>query len=247
MRAAPSARLGIFIVARLQKTPVAADSTGVSPFAAFLEPQLEGEIAIHRRHAGAASLQRLETAARPPGAIPAPAPPQAAPPAAEDFERIEDYLRSYLEDEHFRMTHPLACGRWIVSWEMLWCADSRAKVIAVGQRAREAMQAFGSSLLEACAPLAMDPRWPELLAERATRGDLLDAVGGVLDAYGEQLGSERSELLAGLLEHWRALAEHVRRHEQDQQAAAGRLRWEDGRRLVLLTALVMVEVDRSFA
>jgi hypothetical protein len=245
--AAPRARLGIFIVARLQKTPVAADSTEVSPFAVFLEPQLEGEIAIRRRHAGAAGLQRVETAVPAPAAMPAPTPARPAPPALEDFERIEDYLRSYLEDERFRTTHPLACGRWIVAWEMLWCADSRAKVIAVGQRACEAMQAFGSSLLEACAPLPMDPRWPELLTERGTRAAPLDAVGGVLGAYGEQLGSERSELLAGLLEHWHTLAEHVSRHEQDLQAAAGRLRWEDGRRLVLFTALVMVEVDRSFA
>ncbi|HEX4186910.1 MAG TPA: hypothetical protein VHY83_03330 [Solirubrobacteraceae bacterium] len=207
----------------------------------FLEPPLEGEIAIHRRNAPAADPEEHSVAAtRPPAA------PLAPPPSVEQFERIEDYLRSYLEDERFRSAHPLGCGRWIVAWEMLWCADSRTKVIAVGRRSREAMLAFGCSLLEACWPLAMDPSWPELLTERARRTDALYAVESVLGAYGEQLGSERSELLASLIEHWRALAEHLRRHEHEQRPAA-RLRWEDGRRLVLLTALVMVEVDRSFS
>jgi hypothetical protein len=237
----------------------------VSAPAAFLEPPLEGEIAIRRRDAATAGLQRLETAVHSHAAMATlpvapeqpstaprqrPAAPLAPPSSVADFARIEDYLRSYLEDERFRSTHPLGCGRWIVAWEMLWCADSRAKVIAVGQRAREAMHAFGSSLLEACSPLAMDPRWPELLTERARRADALGAVESVLGAYGEQLGAERSELLASLIEHWRALAEHVRRHEQGHergQRPAARLRWEDGRRLVLLTALVMVEIDRSFA
>jgi hypothetical protein len=218
---------------------------------ATLEPQLEGEIAIRRRHEPAAGSQRLEPGAAPRAAAAALSPAPQAPPGVGEFERIEDYLRSYLEDERFRSTHPLACGRWIVSWEMLWCADSRAKVIAVGQRAREAMQAFDASLLEACAPLAMDPQWPELLTERVRRGgtleDTIAGVAGVVGAYGEQLGEERCALLGRLLEHWRALAENVQRHEHAWCPAGERLRWEDGRRLVLFTALVMVEVDRGFA
>jgi hypothetical protein len=215
----------------------------VSHFAAVLEPQLDSEIAIHRRPAAPRSLERPGTGTRPPAA--SPSPPRAAPPGVAEFDHIEEYLRSYLEDERFRSTHPLACGRWIVAWEMLWCADSRAKVIAVGQRAGEAMQAFGSSLLEVCAPLQMDAQWPELLTEHVRRARPLDAVNGVMEAYSEQLGEERSELLGGMLEHWDALADHVLRHAQGQPPE--RLRWEDGRRLALFTALVMVEVDRSFS
>lgn len=215
----------------------------MSHLAAILEPQLDGEIAIKRRRAASPSVDPPETVGRPPAAAPSPHP--HAPPDLGDFERIEEYLRSYLEDERFRSTHPLACGRWIVAWELLWCADSRAKVIAVGQRAREAIQAFGVSLLEACTPLAMDARWPELLTERARRTGPLEAVIGVTEAYGEELGHERSELLGGLLEHWRALSEELGGHEDGSRPE--RLRWEDGRRLVLFTALVMVEVDRSFS
>jgi hypothetical protein len=238
-------------VARLQKTPIAADSDRVSHSFAILEQQLEGEIAIRRQHGASGTPQWPETRARPHAPAAAPSPAPEAPPGVGEFERIEDYLRSYLEDERFRSTHPLACGRWIVSWEMLWCADSRAKVIAVGQRARDAMQAFGASLLEACTPLTMDTQWPELLTERVRRGDTIDdtiaGIAGVVGAYGEQLGEQRCTLLGGLFAHWGALAENVRRHEHAQWPAIERLRWEDGRRLVLFTALVLVEVDRSLA
>jgi hypothetical protein len=130
---------------------------------------------------------------------------------------------------------------------MLWCADSKAKVIAVAGRASDAMQAFAASLLERCTPLPMDPQWPTLVTSGSAQGDPLEALVAVLGAYRIALGEPRGELLDALLDHWRALVESMRGHEQRPQAGGERLRWEDGRRLVLFTALVMVEIDRSFA
>ena len=215
----------------------------------ILEPRVEGEIAIRRQLAGEhgqnAQPGAVTTRIHSPAAAPSHRP--QSPVHAGDFERIADYLRAYLADERFRSTHPLAYGRWLVAWEMLWCADSRAKVISIAWRARDAMDAFSTSLLERCVPLAMDPHWPDLLAGDSTRPDPLDGLASVTDAYRDELGAQRSELLGGLLEHWGALLQSVRRHEQRSQAPGERLHWEDGRRLVLFTALVMVEIDRSFA
>jgi hypothetical protein len=109
------------------------------------------------------------------------------------------------------------------------------------------MQAFASSLLERVLPLAMDPHWPDLLADPAQRPEPLEAIASVIGTYRGELGDERYALLGGLVEQWRALLEAVQRHELHPQAVDERLRWEDGRRLVLFTALVMVETDRSFA
>src|SRR5207302_9333555 len=113
-------------------------------------------------------------------------------------------------------------GRWLVAWEMLWCADSRAKVISIAWRARDAMNAFSTSLLERCVPLAMDPHWPDLLAGDSTRPDPLDGLASVTDAYRDELGAQRSELLGGLLEHRRALLQSVRRQEQAAQTPGER-------------------------
>jgi hypothetical protein len=214
---------------------------------AVLEPQLEGEIAISRRSAGQSGGLAQVDASEGHSGSDAASPRQHPPVRVSDFRSIEDYLRAYLEDERFRSAHPLAYGRWLVAWELLWCAESRAKVIAVAQRAGDAMQVFTSSVLERRTPMAMDPQWPDLLADRSRRPDALDGLTSLADAYREQLGEERSELLHGLLEHWQALLQNVRRHDDASEPPAARLRWEDGRRLVLFTALVMVEFDRSFA
>jgi hypothetical protein len=237
------------LVARLQKTPIPADSHRVNRPPAILEPLLEGEIAIRRQAAGdGRGPALLDTSTRQIGSA-ATSPPRSArsPVSVTDFQRIDDYLRAYLEDERFRSAHPLAYGRWLVAWEMLWCADTRAKVIDAAERTPAAMHAFGSSLLERCTPLAMDPHWPDLLADGSRRPDPLEGLTSVADAYREQLGEERSELLRGLVEHWRTLLLGVCRHDDSSRPPAERLHWEDGRRLVLFTALVMVEFDRSFA
>jgi hypothetical protein len=237
------------LVARLQKTPDPADSHHVNRPLAILEPRLEGEIAIRRQPAGdGRGPAQLDTPRERTGSA-AGSPPRRAdsPVSVSEFQRVDDYLRAYLEDERFRSAHPLAYGRWLVAWEMLWCADTRAKVIAVAQRTPAALEAFASSLLERCTPLALDSHWPDLLADGSRGPDPLDGLTSVADAYREELGEERTELLAGLLEHWQALLLSLRRHGGVSRPPAERLHWEDGRRLVLFTALVMVEFDRSFA
>ncbi|HEV2923990.1 MAG TPA: hypothetical protein VGW98_08145 [Solirubrobacteraceae bacterium] len=220
----------------------------MSESVAILEAQPEGEIAIRRQLAGERDARpaALEIAGERLAAG-APAPRANSPIRAADHARIEDYLRAYLEDQRFRSAHPLARGRWIVAWEMLWCADSHSKVIAVGQRAGDAMHAFSGSMLERCMHFAMDSHRRDPLADGSQRPGPLDGLASITDAYGEQLGAGRSQLLREMFEPWRALSGKLQLHEQGLRPPHERLRWEDGRRLVLFTALVMVEFDRSFA
>jgi hypothetical protein len=237
-------------VARLQNISTRAGEPGANRSLPILEPELEGEIAARSRlevdrAAGATQASILGSA----GAAQAssPAGVASAPVEVGGFERIEDYLRAYLEGERFRSSHALACGRWVVAWEMLWCADTRAKVIAVGQRARTAMLAFSSSMVERCAPLAIDANWPELLAGAPRRPEPVDGLMTITQAHRRELGEERFEILQSLTADWRSLLESVERHDRASRPVGERLRWEDGRRLVLFTGLVMVETDRSFA
>jgi hypothetical protein len=163
----------------------------------------------------------------------------------EDFERIEDYLRSCVEGERFRSTYPLACGRWLEAWEMLWGADSKEKVIAVGGLAREAMREFARSLAAWHGPAAgtlEERRGPG--ARNPDSAATLELLSAVIEMYRERLGESRCGFLDALLDYWRALNEVVRRHEEGAGEGLERLRWEDGRRAVVFTALVMVELDR---
>jgi hypothetical protein len=236
-------------VVELQNTSSPADSDRVKLAVATLQAELDalgaGEPDLLAGGRGGRGALTISRGARASGATLTSRKPVA--PSASDFERIDEYLRAYLEGEWFKADHPLAYGRWLVGWEMLWCADTKAKVIALVHRATDAIQAFTASLLEQSPPLAIDPQWPDLLAAGAPRPQALADLTNFAESYRAQLGDERCELLRALIDQWQVLAEALRTHEDGAREACGRLRWEDGRRLVLLTALVMVEVHRSFA
>jgi hypothetical protein len=154
----------------------------------------------------------------------------------EDFERVEDYLHAYLNDERFKSAYPLASQGWSEAWAMLWRADSKDKVIAAGWRAREVMQEFVLTLLD----------WPEPRAANPGSTKTPDRLSSVIEMYRPQLLGSRCEFLEALSDYWRALNDVVQRHEHGgAHKVRERLRWEDGRRVVVLTALVMVEIDRS--
>jgi hypothetical protein len=92
----------------------------------------------------------------------------------------------------------------------------------------------------------MDPH-SSPLADRSQRPERLDILASITQAYGEELGADRSDFLRALIGPWAALNDRLQRHDHGSPPPGERLRWEDGRRLVLFTALVMAEFDRSFA
>ena len=117
---------------------------------------------------------------------------------------------------------------------MLWDADSRVKVVALATEAREAMREFACALVD----------WSEPHAAVQESKDTVVRLSALVEMQRPRLGEDRCALQAALLEYWDALCTAVQRHGDPHQTVQERLRWEDGRRVVVLTALVMVEVDR---
>jgi len=152
----------------------------------------------------------------------------------EECERVENYLHEYLDDGRFISRYPRAYERWSRAWAMLWRADSRAGLIAVAAEARAAMREF------ACALVA----WREPHASLPDATDTLLRLWSLVEMCRPQLEEERCGLQRALFEYWDALCSAVQRQEDPAHIAYGPLRWEDARRVVVLTALVMVEIDR---
>jgi hypothetical protein len=153
-----------------------------------------------------------------------------------EFERLEDYLRAYLEDERFRSEYPAAYARWSQAAAILYGGDASEGMFAAAAKAREALAAFASVLAGGYRPLASSPG-----SDASTRARL----AAWIKSHRQALGDARCELLEALLEYWRALNDRPRRHAHDAHDVGDELRWEDARRAVVLTALVMVEIDRS--
>jgi len=153
-----------------------------------------------------------------------------------DFDGLEGYLRAYLEDERFRSEYPAAYARWSEAAAILYDEDASEGIFAAGAKARETLAAFASVLAGGYRPLASSPG-----SEASTRARL----AAWIQSHRQALGDARCELLEALLQYWRALNDGPRRHSHDAHDVGDELRWEDARRVVVLTALVMVEIDRS--
>jgi hypothetical protein len=155
----------------------------------------------------------------------------------EDFAGLEAYVKACVGQERFSSTYPSAYECWWQATAILYGEGSTDSVLAAGRKAREALQEFARTVAEPLQPRASDPD-----STRATVGRLR----ALTETYRSQLGDERCELLHALFDHWRALTDGLESHAHDEEMVSEPPRWEDARRVVILTALVMVEIDRSF-
>ena len=161
--------------------------------------------------------------------------PVRAQHAVQDFENVEDYLRAYLADERFKSTYLRASELWSHAASTLYREGSKGEVLVAARKAREAMREFASALAEPHEPSSPDSTTAEA-----------DHLSSLIDAYRPRFGDSRCDLLQSLFQYWRVLDGVANGHGRDSRGGGEPLRWEDGRRIVVLTALVMVEVDRSF-
>lgn len=155
---------------------------------------------------------------------------------AEDFEHVEDYLRAYLEDVRFRSAYLPAYERFSDAMSMLYSADSKHGVLRAGETARETIEEF----VRAFVGPHEGPAWNGLSSATRTVG-----LAAVIDDCRPRVGDARCEFLQALFDYWRVLLDVVERPGHDEHEAGTPPRWEDARRVVVLTALVMVEIDRS--
>ena len=155
--------------------------------------------------------------------------------ADEPVREVEDDLRSYLESDALRSRYAAAYRKFSEAERLLWRSDSQEQLTAVGHHAREALQEFATALVERHRPPSVNP------SPTATR----DRLSAVLNMHRPQLGERRSDFLDALFAYWREVDSLAQRQEHGGQKEGEPLTWEDARRLVLHTAVVMVEVART--
>lgn len=153
--------------------------------------------------------------------------------AGEAIQVVEDTVRRFLEAEPFRTSYREAYERWRQAEQEMWDAETLADFTDIGHGCREAMQNFVSRLVaESNATDA--PHDAKMTASR------LRAVVKVKGPTGR-----RGELLDVLIEYWRSVAALVERQEHGALKEGESLTWEDARRVVFQTAIVMFEVARA--
>lgn len=155
----------------------------------------------------------------------------------EPIDRIEKEVRSYLDAEPFRKQYPEAYSKWVQAESLLWGSDSSEQFTSVGHLCREAMQFFAATLVQKYQPPNIDSNFAKTI----------NRVGAVLKQRSSKLGGTEEPFLKSLCSYWKHLNKIVQRQEHGAQKEGDPLRWEDGRRVVFQTLIVMYEIDRSLS
>jgi hypothetical protein len=155
--------------------------------------------------------------------------------AGNPIQRIEKEIVSHLDSEGFQRRHPAAYRHWTSAAELFVRADSDSQWTIIGHHCREAVQEFASDLID---EHHLTSQYPE-------KNKTVDRIRAVLDTHKTQLGERTTAALDALVHYWGTVSDLIQRQEHGSQAADRPLVWEDARRVVFQTAIVMFEIDRA--
>lgn len=152
--------------------------------------------------------------------------------SGEAVETIEVHIQRFLQADDFQDSFPGAYQRWRQAADDLWGAEDEGQFTQIGHICREAMQAFAANLADkgGGADVPADP------AKTVAR------IRTVLAA--SDLGDSHADFLDALLAYWGTVSDLVQRQEHGAQKEGTPLTWEDARRVVFQTAVVMYEIAR---
>lgn len=156
--------------------------------------------------------------------------------AAPATKVIEDEIRRYLDDQGFTRRHPTAFAQSEQAAALLWAADSARQYTTIGHLCREAIQAFAGSLAKAC-KVELAERDPTKTVKR-----LREIVAA---QQRERIGEKEASFLDAVVGYWVTVLDLVQRQEHGAQREGKPLAWEDARRVVFQTLIVMFELDRA--
>jgi len=157
--------------------------------------------------------------------------------SGQPLKRVENTVRDYLTVEHFQRSHAEAYQKWSQAESMLWASDSERQLTTIGHLCREVLQAFATTLVNRHQPPDVDQDVAHIVSR----------IRAVLELRTNQIGSTEKPFLDALLAYWGTVSDLVQRQEHGAQKEGGSLVWEDGRRIVFQTAIVMFEIDRSLS
>jgi hypothetical protein len=154
---------------------------------------------------------------------------------SEPTARIEEQIRQYMDAAGFARLFPVAYERWLRAERVLWSGDSEPQFTTIGHLCREALQEFADAAIK----------------QTDVRGDVADPsktiarLRAVLRAL--NIGTTRRAFLEALLAYWGTVSDLVQKQEHGGARESEPLVWEDARRVVFHTMMVMYEWNRTIA
>jgi hypothetical protein len=153
--------------------------------------------------------------------------------SGKPVEQAVKEVRSYLDADAFREAYPEAYQLWTEAENGLWGADTLAQFTSIGHKCREAMQNFAAALVLNNPPSVVDPNPAHTVAR--VRAVVTEALPS----------SKLRDFVDALITYWGVTSDLVQRQEHGGQKEGQPLDWEDTRRVVFHTVIVMFEIARA--
>jgi len=153
----------------------------------------------------------------------------------QPIERLQATVRDYLSSSEFTKKYPNAFQKWADADNLLWQTDSEKQQTTIGHLCREAVQEFATHLVQKYNLEIVD----ENKAHDVAR------IKAVINSPSAKLGKTEKPFLEALISYWGAVSDLVQRQEHGGQKEGQPLVWEDARRVVFQTAIVMFEIDSA--
>jgi hypothetical protein len=154
----------------------------------------------------------------------------------EPVDAVEQTVRHYLLGYNFQVTYKAAFARWADAERKLWSADSHKELTAIGLLCREAVQEFVDILVRNHKLPDFDPDKSHTIAR----------LKSLIKFKSPSLSSAVSGFLEALLAYFGSLDDLIQRQVHGALKEGQQLQWEDARRIVFQSAVVMYEIERSF-
>lgn len=153
----------------------------------------------------------------------------------QPVQQVEKKIINYLDADHFRKRYAKAFEKWTSANEKLWSTDSEKQLTEIGHLCREAMQEFVTVLVDHLKPPQVNPDKARTVAR----------LKALMEIKTNQLGTTLTPFLKALIDYWGTVSDLVQRQEHASLKEGKPLVWEDGRRVVFQTAIVMFELDEA--
>jgi hypothetical protein len=154
----------------------------------------------------------------------------------QPLQGVEAGTIKYLDADRFQQKYPSAYKKWKEAESLLWGSDSERQLTTIGHLCREAVQECAATLVHLFQPPNIEPDKAKTVAR----------LKAVLKVRENQFGDKERAFLDALVVYWGTVSDLIQRQEHGGQRERP-LIWEDGRRVVFQTAILMLEVDSSLS
>jgi hypothetical protein len=149
----------------------------------------------------------------------------------EPFAHIMAENRRLIASNKFAEAFPKVFEPWADAEKLLFAEDTEVQLTTVGHKIREAAQAFATAMIDNFG--ADEPPSEVKLVKKR--------LGAVIAHNRSMLGDAQRLFLEALGDLWERTIDLIERQEHAAQKEGEPVTWDDGRRIVTLTMVLMVE------